>query len=98
MDPTMLFITTIVQIVTKYGMPVARDIIKTWDSDDIPTEEDILKLADLVKKPSSYFEDEVLMSVAPTDVHPQVKQVNRILELMNDDAVGKLSVQFEVTK
>ncbi len=99
MDPTIIFITTIVKIVTEYGIPVARDIISTWKSDGIPTEEDIIKLADLVKNPSSYFEDETkLSSAAPVNVSPQVKQVNKFLELLTDEDIGKISITFELNK
>jgi len=57
MDPTMMFIIVIVELLMKHGIPGVIKIIKLWDVKE-PTLEDIRALRNLVKPPELYFADD----------------------------------------
>ena len=48
-------ITTIGELILKYGVPAALQILKEWEVSD-PTLEDIMALRDRVPKPETFFE------------------------------------------
>ena len=56
MDPTLLFILSMTELVTKYGLPAALDIMHTWQHGEEPTIEEIQELRNRVPNPESYFE------------------------------------------
>jgi len=55
MDPTLLFILSIVELLGKYGLPAVIQIIQTWRVDKEPTLEDIAALRAMVPPFDSYF-------------------------------------------
>ena len=55
MDPTMMFVIVIMELLMKHGIPGVIKIIKLWSVED-PTLEDIQALRNLVKPPETYFE------------------------------------------
>lgn len=55
MDPSLVLITSIIQLISKYGLPLAMDIVKTWNTSDEPTIEEIHELRNRVPRPESYF-------------------------------------------
>jgi hypothetical protein len=48
-------ITTIGDLILKYGIPAALQILKEWEVTD-PTLEDIMALRNRVPKPETFFE------------------------------------------
>ncbi len=56
MGPEFLFISAIVELILKYGVPGALQVIADWDIKD-PTIEDIEALRTRVQKPEEYFKD-----------------------------------------
>ena len=58
MDPvTLAFILAMVELIGKYGVPAATEIIAAWKKDNI-TLADIQALRDMVPPPETYFKDE----------------------------------------
>jgi hypothetical protein len=57
MDPTMMFVIVIMELVMKHGIPGVIKIIKLWNVEE-PTLEDIQALRNLVKPPEMYFTDD----------------------------------------
>lgn len=56
MDPvTIGFISGIFELVLKYGVPGALEIVRAWDVEN-PTLEDIEALKKKVPRPETYFE------------------------------------------
>jgi len=55
MDPTLLFILSIVELLGKYGLPAVIQIIQTWRVDKEPTLEDIAALRAMVPPFDSIF-------------------------------------------
>ena len=51
-----LFILAIVELVLKYGVPGALQVISDWNNQD-PTIEDIEALRKRVPKPGTYFKE-----------------------------------------
>jgi len=56
MEPTMLMVVTIIELITKYGIPGMLQIIQQWQVSN-PTLEDIQKLRETVKPPETYFQE-----------------------------------------
>lgn len=56
MDPTMMFVIVILELLMKHGIPGVVKIIKLWNVDD-PTLEDIQALRLLIKPPEMYFKE-----------------------------------------
>jgi len=48
-------ITTIIDLMLKYGVPAAMEIYNQWDKKDEPTIEDIEALKLMVPRPETYF-------------------------------------------
>jgi hypothetical protein len=58
MDPTFLFIITIIELVAKYGVPGVLAIIKEWETDySHITRDDIERLRHMVPKPDADIEE-----------------------------------------
>lgn len=55
MDPTLLFILSVVELLGKYGLPAVIKIIQTWQVDKEPTLDDIIALRAMVPPFDSYF-------------------------------------------
>ena len=97
MEPTTLFIATVVQLISKYGLPMAINLIKTWQSDDIPTVDDIMKLRSRVPSPDSYFEssEDKLLSA---NAEKSAVQLLSIADLLNNPTIGKVTVSVDLKK
>ncbi len=96
MEPTTLFIATVVQLISKYGLPMAINLIKTWQSDEIPTVDDIMKLRDRVPSPDSYFESDDKLLGATAE--KSATQLLSIADLLNNPNIGKVIVSVELNK
>ena len=57
MNPAVLIILTVVELLLKYGAPAVVKIISDWNVQD-PTVEDFLALNELLKDPETYFKKE----------------------------------------
>ena len=56
MSGELMFASVIIELILKYGIPGALEVIYDWDMKN-PTAEDIQALRMRVLKPETYFED-----------------------------------------
>jgi len=59
MSPELALVAFIVELIAKYGIPAAIEIIQTWKLEGEPTLEDIMELKKMVPDTDTYFEEKI---------------------------------------
>ena len=53
------FIVSVIKLVTVYGIPVAKGIITTWNTDKEPTLDQIIALRHKLPEAKTFFEEDI---------------------------------------